>query len=68
MFTIMLNKCSEENGVTCSGTKEEIDTYFNGLTIGYLYNDNYLEYSDISSPHRFESTGGTLRVSNSLDY
>ena len=68
ILTIMLNKCSEENGDTCSGTREEIDSYFNRLTIAYLYNDNYLEYSDINNPHRFQMTGGTLKASNVLDY
>ena len=65
---IALDKCSEENGDTCSGTKEEIDAYFDTLSIATFYNDNYLEYSDINNPFRAFFTGGFLKVASSLEF
>ena len=40
------------NGDLCAGSEDEIEAYFNDISLIMYYSENYLEYDDIENPIR----------------
>ena len=50
MIFAIVEKCSRNLNMTCAGSDEEVDAYWEDNRFVFFYNQNYIDYNNFDEP------------------